>query len=124
MNWLVAAFGLFLFVIGLYGMVSPEPVLRVLRGWSPSQRLGIAVGGRAVLGVIFLLAADSTRHPGLITAIGVIALLAAALMPLFGAQRISAMFDWFLDRPPPLLRAWFVAAVIFGAGLVWVALPA
>ena len=124
MNWLVAAFGVFVLGFGAVGLVSPDSVLRVLRGWSPSQRLWIAVGVRAVLGVVFLLAADSTRHPGLITALGVIALLAAVLMPLFGAQRISAMFDWLLARPPTLLRVWFVAGVLLGVGLVWVALPA
>jgi hypothetical protein len=124
MNLLVSAFGLLLFGLGIYGLVSPQGVIGPLQSLASSQRMGIAVGVRAVMGLIFLLAADTCRHPTVITVIGAIALIAAALLPLFGAKRLDAMLDWLLSRPPALLRSWFVAALAIGAYLAWVGLPA
>lgn len=123
MNWLVAAFGVLVFAIGVYGVVEPEGVVRTVRAWGPARRLRVAIGVRLVMGVVFLLAAEACRHPTVITVFGALALLAALLLPLFGSERLDRMIDWWFDRPVGFLRLWFGVGLLFAGFLVWTGLP-
>ena len=123
MGPVVSAFGLLLLAVGVIGVFNPKAVIARLQAMTPNVRMGIAVGVRLLMGVLFLLAAGDTRHPTVITVLGWIALVAALLLPLFGTRRLDAMVAWWFERPQGLLRFQFSAALAFAVYLIWAGMP-
>ena len=123
MNWLVSAFGVLILAIGLLGLVDPQRVVGRIRALEPRAQLGLAVGVRAVMGVILILAAPECRHPTAVMVLGAIALVAAVALPFLGAERLRALVVWWSERPPSLQRVSFSLTGIFGVFLVVTGLP-
>lgn len=120
---LVSAFGLLMVGIGVLGVVRPRTVIGGVMGWSPQTRMAVAIGVRLVMGVVFLLAAASCRHPTVVTVLGWIALFAAVALPFLGQERLDRLIRWWFGHPPLLMRTWFCFAVAFGGFIVYTGLP-
>jgi len=119
MSVVVVIFGLFILGMGTAILMSPERLKRMLRVFLEKQALGLAVGIRIVVGILFLMAASDTRAPPFITAIGVFFLLAGVAIPFIGSARIERLATWWLAKPDWVLRVWAVAAGALGAVFVW-----
>jgi hypothetical protein len=50
--------------------------------------------------------------------LGWITIAAAVVLVFVGQQRIRALIEWVAERPPALLRVWFLFGVAFGAFLM------
>jgi threonine/homoserine efflux transporter RhtA len=46
--------------------------------------------------------------------------VAALILAPLGSSRVDSMFQWWLQRPMAVLRAWFAAAIPFGLFLAYV----
>jgi predicted membrane channel-forming protein YqfA (hemolysin III family) len=122
MTTVVAMFGLVIFALGVIGIVQPDSLMRLVeRPWRTSAGLYLAMGLRAVLGLLLIAAAASTRFPTAIAALGVLSLVSAGLIPVLGLARIRRFVDWWLARPPAVIRLWSGVACAFGGFLVYAA---
>ena len=119
---MVAVIGALIVMMGLIGMLMPTVLMALLDRWQGVKRLWLAVVVRLVMGVMLLTAAAETRFPTVVTAIGVIAVVAACAIPLMGYERLDRLVSWWIRRPPLVISAWSVLAVLFGGFLVYAAL--
>jgi hypothetical protein len=122
MSIVVTTLGLLVFVLGVLGVVRPRALLGLVDvPWRSRAGLYLAVALRAVLGILLLAAATSTRFPWTIGALGIVSLAAAVSLPLLGYERLRKFVEWWLARPDAFTRAWSLVACAFGAFLVYAA---
>ena len=116
----IAVFGLIIIALSAWGFFAPRTLAKTLldlfnRPWG----LYLAVGVRLAIGALFVMAADETRFPGTFRFLGYLMLIAAALIPLIGRQRISRLMGWLQAKPPAALRVWLIFGVAFGVFTVY-----
>ena len=122
MALLVVLIGVLITAMGFVGLAAPRWVVGGILSWQPRTRFYFAVGVRFAFGAALLLQASTCRFPGVIFALGAIALVAAVVLAFLGQRRVDSMFQWWLRRPMTVLRAWLAAAVPFGGFLVYAGL--
>ena len=116
----IAIFGLLIFALSAWGFFAPKTLAKkVLDEFDRPWGLYLAVGVRLVLGALFLMAAEETRFPTAFRFLGYLMLIAAALIPLIGRQRINRLLEWLQSKPPALMRTWLIFGVAFGAFIVY-----
>ena len=119
MAYIVSIFGALITLIGLVGIVVPRYFIEVIGNWEAESRFIAAVGIRMVMGVICLSAAPASRMPVVVQVIGIIAIAAAAVALLVGLERLNRLIDWWLERPPIVVRMSAAFAAGFGILLVF-----
>jgi hypothetical protein len=118
----VAGFGLLVLVIGVLGLLQPARLVAwVERTWQSRAGFQLAIALRALLGILLIASASSTRFPWLIGALGVLSLAAAAALPVLGYARVRSFVEWWTARSTGFVRAWSLVACAFGAFLVYAA---
>ncbi len=123
MATLVAVFGGLMTLVGATGVVSPAMLMRgVTSLWQTGRGMHVAVGIRLVMGVVLIAAAPSCRFPEAVRILGIIALVAAVLIPFIGSKRLGALIDWWASSPPGLVRVSGVVATAFGVFLIYAGL--
>jgi len=118
-NVALLAVGALLLATGGAVVAAPGRFRRVLTWFVGEGRYGIAVLGRLGLGLVLLLGAADSRVPAVTITLGVLFLLAAAVVPLLGEDRIAGMIEWWLARPDALLRGWGAVVMIVGLLTGW-----
>ena len=117
----LVAYGLLLLVVGVLGVVRPAALIGfVERLWRSPVGLYLAVLVRAAIGVLLLGAASSTRFPGIIQALGILALVAAVPRLIVGYGRWRTLIEWWAARRG-FVRGWSLVPVLFGAFLIYAA---
>jgi hypothetical protein len=58
--------------------------------------------------------------PKTVRLIGIIIVVAGLLTPVFGVERSTAVFTWWSNQDPLLVRVFAAVAMIFGAFVVYV----
>ena len=118
----MALFALFIgavfMVFGLLGFAIPTRGMAFLH----SRRVALfpmAVIGRALIGLLLILAAPHCRVPVVILVMGIASVAAAVVLLAIGRVRFAAFIEGWFKRPPGLLRLLAVAAVALGWLLVW-----
>ena len=119
MAYIVSIFGALITLIGLVGIVVPRYFIEVIGNWEAESRFIAAVGIRMVMGVICLSAAPASRMPVVVQVIGIIAIVAAAVALLVGLERLNRLVEWWLGRPPIVVRMSAAFAAGFGVLLVF-----
>ena len=99
MAWAALLLGLLVAAIGLLGVASPHGLLTAVRFMVTPRGLYLVAALRVVFGVVLILAARSSRAPGVLRLLGVVMLVAGLTTPLFGVDRAHAMLDWW-SLPP------------------------
>jgi len=123
MAYAAFAVSVFIALLGVLALVSPERFTGIARRLRSRVGLYIAAGFRLVFGGIFYLAADDSRAPEVFHFLGVLFIVAGLLMPLFGTKLFFALLDWWLARGPGFIRAWGVVALGGGFLLAQAVLP-
>jgi hypothetical protein len=123
MTVIVAIFGLFIAVFSAWGLVAPKRMVDTVLGyWQQPSGLYLAVGVRVVLGVLFILAAPETRWPLFFEILGWLMLVAAALIPIIGKERLTRFIMWWVKMPPPGVRIWLLIGLGFGLLITYAAI--
>ena len=118
MALVVTVLGAVIALIGVIGIAHPRSLITLVERWqSPAQFL-FAVIIRLVLGAVFLAVAPDCRAPLVIRIVGVISIVAAVALVIFGRIRLDALIKWWLGRPA-LLRVSATGAIAFGVLLVY-----
>lgn len=118
---LVFAVGAFYVLLGLSVAVAPSWFLSV--DWPSRQGLLIAAGIRFVVGTILLFGASATKFPRTIRVFGGIALAAGVLMPFFPPGEWAEYMGWWMENRELLRGTLAVMGGLFGALLVYAAMP-
>ncbi|MBN2284682.1 MAG: hypothetical protein JXO48_12415 [Deltaproteobacteria bacterium] len=119
MSVIVLVIGLIILGMALALLLSPALLRMLLGTFIRNNWWNIAMMLRVVIGVLLLLAAPGTRAPVVVQVIGVLFVLSGIVIPFMGAARLGKLVNWWLARPDGFLRAWAVAAAVFGALIVW-----
>ena len=113
---LVAAFG-------LLGIISPPRLLGVVRHFQTPAGLYTVAAIRLIFGTILFLVAPTSRAPGVVRIIGIIAFVAGLITPFFGLERFRRLLDWWSSLGPAFIRAWASFALVFGLWLAYAVFP-
>ena len=107
--------------MGVIGLFRPQGMIDVIEHWHGPTRFRLAIAGRLVLGLLFVLISPHTRNPDIILILGYIVLVAAPIIALIGQTRLDALIGWWTSRPS-LIRVSSVFVVPFGLFLVYTGL--
>ena len=119
MSETVAVIGIVIIGFGILGIASPATLIRLTSAVVQSK-VGIyaAAALRLAFGIVLIAAASASHFPQTLLVLGVITIVAAILVPFIGIKRLRALVDWWIARPPGLIRAWAAIAVALGIFLV------
>lgn len=120
MNYLIQFLGVLIGGMSLWGIFAPETLMRLVEStWRRPWGMAFAVAIRLVMGIVFILAAESTRYPLFFEVFGYLALVAALGIVLMGRKRVDRVIDYFRDKPPSLLRGWLLMGLALGLFFIY-----
>jgi hypothetical protein len=107
-------FGVAIMVMGAIGAVSPDTVIRIGRQLAtPAGLYGLAIA-RIAMGFVVTMAAQGSRSPRALRAIGLFLIIAGLGTPAFGITRTLALIDW-ATRSADAVRIIMVLPILLGA---------
>jgi hypothetical protein len=110
MKSLALLVALFIMVVGVAGIFTPDSLIRVGRYVVTPVGLYAVAVFRVGIGLVLMLVARMSRAPKTLRAFGAVALIAGLATPLFGVERARGIIDWEATQGTALIRV--------GAGLV------
>ncbi|MBW2272616.1 MAG: hypothetical protein JRG96_05055 [Deltaproteobacteria bacterium] len=113
--------GLLIVCIGLVCMARPNTMLAMVDTFTRGNRVYLVALLRLILGAILVAAAPTSRLPAVIGTMGVLFLIAAALVGFMPRARIDAMVVWARGFSPSAVRVWSVAAMAMGGIIIYAA---
>ncbi len=119
MSFLVILIGLLIFGIGVGILFSPATLRQILNNFLLKKWLVPATLLRIFIGIIFLIAAPSTRWPIFIHILGIVFILAGVSIPLLGTEKIERLANWWMERSDAILRVWAAIAAVLGIAILW-----
>jgi hypothetical protein len=81
-------------ILGVAAALIPATVIATGRHWVSPSGLYAAAAFRAGVGLLLILAARESRAPGILRAIGAVALVGAVAFPFFGVEAARGRLDW------------------------------
>ena len=118
---LVSLAGLLVAGIGLFGVVAPTELIRLLSDRRVVTSLPVTIAIRVIFGCIFVIAASDCRFPRVVRVIGVLEFLSAAVLLALGAGHLERFVERWLQRPTSFVRYWCLGATAFGIVLMYAA---
>ena len=116
---LALAVALFIFVMGTWGVFAPRSIFAFISGWSSKTGFWLAVLLRLCFGLALWFAAPDTRLPIVLRALGALAIVMAAALPLIGYERFERVIAWWTSRSPFVMRLWSLLAMAIGGLVLW-----
>lgn len=116
---LALAIGLFVFVMGAWGVFAPGSIFVFISSWSSKLGFWLAVVLRLCFGLALWFAAPDTRLPVLLQVLGGIAMLSALPPLLIGYTRFKRVIGWWTNQSPFVMRLWSLVAVALGGLVLW-----
>lgn len=116
-------FGALMLLIGVWGVLAPARLSAFVGQFASKGGLWVAVVIRIVLGLALWFAASASRAPLLLEILGVLALVAAAVLPFIGQERFERLIAWWTNLSASAKRFNALFAVAFGAAVLWALLP-
>ena len=87
--------------------------------WKKGKRIYAGAGLSALIGVIFLAAASQCAVAWVIKIFGILALAKGIALFALKPEKSIAMIDWWMGRPPELMRFMGIVAIAIGALLIY-----
>ena len=105
----------FIVVVGIVGIVSPDSVTTVRRQYFATP-VGLYVAGavRAAMGLVLIRAASVSRSPKILRTLGAVMCAQGLAATLLGLDRAQAILEWEAMHPV-LLRAGAMVALAGGS---------
>ena len=119
MTMLVAFAGLLILGIGLTILFSPGRMRWALKNLITRRMMPVFSIVRIGFGIVFVLAAPSTRLPGFVWALGLLMIFSGVSLPILGFDRLRKWADWWSEKPESVIRGWSLLAILLGALLAW-----
>ncbi len=119
MTLIVTLAGLIILGIGLTILFSPARLPWALHRLITRRMIPVLSIVRIGFGIVFVLAAPSTRLPAFVLAFGLFMILAGVLLPILGIKRLQMWSDEWSKRPDGVIRVWSLLAILLGVLLAW-----
>jgi len=119
MTLFVALIGVLWVVISLTILVSPRSGRWSLKNMITRRTMPLFSIVRIGFGIVFVLAAPSTRLPGFVWALGLLLILSGISLQIVGFERLQRWTDWWLEKSDGEFRSWSIVGILLGALLVW-----
>ena len=116
---LALAVALFIFVMGVWGVFAPGSIFAFISGWSSKSGFWLAVLLRLCFGLALWFAAPDTRLPVALRALGALAIVSAATLPLIGYTRFERVITWWTNQSHFVMRLWSLLATAIGGVVLW-----
>jgi hypothetical protein len=120
--WRIAAFlvALFIIVVGIVGIVSPEYETMVRRQYFASPTtLYPAIALRIAMGFVVILAARGSRSPKMMRTLGAVMCLQAVSATVLGPHHARAVMEWETAQGTTVLRLGAAIALAAGCFMVF-----
>jgi hypothetical protein len=114
MRFLTLLVALFIMVVGLVGVFTPDSLITAGRYVVTPLGLYVVAAVRVGIGVLLMLVARTSRAPRTLRAFGAVVFVAGLATPLFGVERTRAILDWEATQGTALVRV--VAGLLFVIG--------
>ena len=119
MTSIILLFGLMVFLAGAIILANPEIVFGILRNNLEKVSLQyLAVGVRAVIGILLIQYAGESKYPIAIELLGWLSIAAAVTLAVIGRQRFLRLMSWALSVSKKYGRVGGFIAMAFGGFLV------
>ena len=105
---------LFIMVVGLVGVFTPDSLITVGRYVVTPIGLYVIAAVRVGVGLLLILVARISRAPRTLRVFGAVVLVAGLATPLFGVERARAILDWEATQGTALVRV--IAGLLFVIG--------
>ncbi|MGB5266309.1 MAG: hypothetical protein WBN30_06960 [Polyangiales bacterium] len=115
--------GVFTLLMGVWGVLVPARLADFVIRFRSTSGLWFAAGIRLVFGLALWFAAPASRAPLLLQVLGVLALVAAVVLPFLGVERFKRLIDWWTALSANAMRFNSLFAVAVGAAILWALLP-
>ena len=107
--------GVFIIVVGIVGIVSPDSVTMARRQYFATPvRLYAASALRMAMGFVVILVAPISRAPKTLRVLGVVMCMQGLGAALFGPDRARAILEWEAMQGTALLRVGAMLALATG----------
>ncbi len=106
-------------ILGLWGFFAPRSIGDFVRSWSTIGGMWLAVGLRLTFAIVLWFAAPLSRTEVVLKLLAGLALISAAVLPIFGFPRFEKLIDRFLSLPNGLVRLWCIVAIVVGCFVFW-----
>lgn len=116
---LALAVALFIFVMGAWGVFAPGSIFAFISGWGSRNGFWLAVLLSLCFGLALWFAAPDTRLPVFLRALGALAIVSAAVLPLVGHERFARVIKWWTSQAPFVMRLWSLLALAIGGIVLW-----
>lgn len=123
MKRLALAVGLLISAAGVVVSVVPAAVIRLAQHAITPLELYASAITRVGIGVLFIVAAPTSRLPRLLGVFGMIAVMAGLVTPVLGAARAQTIADWVSHQGLGLVRSFGLFALAIGAAIVYACGP-
>jgi hypothetical protein len=123
MKSLALLVALFIIVVGVAGIFTPDSLIRVGRYVVTPVGLYAVAVFRVGIGLVLMLVARMSRAPKTLRAFGAVALVAGLATPLFGVERARAIIDWEATQGTALIRVAAGLALAIGGFIAFAVTP-
>jgi uncharacterized protein YjeT (DUF2065 family) len=121
MQHVVSAVGILIVLAGLAILVVPGKWKKVFLSLAQGKFLYFAAAFRIIVGVLFILAAETTRTPMAVKVIGALIIVAGVMIPIVGPKKLALFIQLMLARKDSTLRLFGVVAGAIGVFFIWTA---
>ena len=120
MTTVVFIFGILISIGGLAVSIKPKYITNVFENYGNSLGLHIfAIIVRTVFGIALLLAANVSRFPIVLQALGALLVLSAVVLAVIGRGRFKDLIKWALNIPSSTQRVMGFFGLVFGVFLIF-----
>lgn len=123
MRSLALVVALFVMVVGLAGVFTPDSLLTVGRYVVTPVGLYVIAALRIAIGLVLMLVAPGSRTPRTLRALGAVVFIAGLTTPFFGVERARAILDWEATQGTALLRLGAGLAIALGGFIAFAVAP-
>jgi uncharacterized membrane protein HdeD (DUF308 family) len=116
---LVMLIGVLMVCMGGIVIANPNAIRNMLSFWQQGQMLYLGGLLRVLFGVIFISSSSKARFPWVIYVLGVLTLLAGALIFIWGLEKTKTILGWWNKKPPSFARLTAVFILALGVLIIY-----
>lgn len=115
---LVKLLGIITVVFGVTFLMRPEVIKKYMAFWTKGKRVYTGGSLSILIGIILLFAASQCGVVWFVTVIGIWGLIKGIILFILGPKKVISMINWWIARPPAVLRILALLTLSIGTLLV------
>lgn len=116
---LVKVIGIFITCMGVWELLAPKIMKRMIAYWREGKRIYLGVMLRILFGMIFILSASQARRPQVIATLGALVVTVGILALILSLEKTKAILNWLEKKPDSFLRLAGLLVIAIGALIIY-----